>query len=147
MQPESLFNPDKLKLVHYRMVSGQINSPSDFDLEQIKGFNHSVDLKLAFNFDLKLAKTAMDISLKGITEENQSAGADANFRFEFFFNIENLDELRKGSGKKKPELDPALVMSLASITYSTIRGILLVRLQGTPLQGFMLPVVDVKRLL
>ena len=45
------------------------------------------------------------------------------------------------------ELDPGLGNALSSITYSTARGVLLTRLQGTALQNFVLPVINPNKLL
>ncbi|MNY64312.1 hypothetical protein D3C86_2014030 [compost metagenome] len=44
-------------------------------------------------------------------------------------------------------IHPALGNALASITYSTSRGILMTRFQGTVLSDFILPVIDPNSLL
>jgi hypothetical protein len=44
-------------------------------------------------------------------------------------------------------LHPSLGNALASITYSTSRGILMTRFQGTALSDFILPVINPNNLL
>jgi hypothetical protein len=44
-------------------------------------------------------------------------------------------------------LDPDLGNALSAITYSTARGILLTRLQGTAFQDFILPIINPNNLL
>jgi len=65
----------------------------------------------------------------------------------FVYHIENLNELANPDDKKLIQLHPALANALSSVTYSTSRGILLTRLQGTALQNFVLPIINPNKLL
>jgi hypothetical protein len=60
----------------------------------------------------------------------------------FIYRIENLEELATPEKNKQLHLNPALTSALSSVTYSTSRGILLTRLQGTALQHFVLPIIN-----
>jgi hypothetical protein len=65
----------------------------------------------------------------------------------FIYRIENLEELASPEKNKRLHLNPALTNALSSVTYSTSRGILLTRLQGTALQHFVLPIINPNNLL
>ncbi|GAO27720.1 hypothetical protein JCM15548_14569 [Geofilum rubicundum JCM 15548] len=45
------------------------------------------------------------------------------------------------------DLHPDLGNALSSVTYSTSRGILLTKMQGTALQNFVLPIINPNKLL
>ena len=60
---------------------------------------------------------------------------------------ENLEELASSKKNKRLHLNPALTNAISSVTYSTSRGILLTRLQGTALQNFVLPIINPNNLL
>jgi hypothetical protein len=65
----------------------------------------------------------------------------------FIYHVENLNDLAKPDDKNLIELHPGLAKALSSVTYSTSRGILLTRLQGTALQNFVLPIINPNTLL
>ena len=61
-----------------------------------------------------------------------------------------MDNIEEQKTKEKDEIitvHPALGNALASITYSTSRGILMTRFQGTVLSDFILPVINPNDLL
>jgi hypothetical protein len=65
----------------------------------------------------------------------------------FIYQTENLKDLAKPDDNNLIKLDPGLANALSSVTYSTSRGILLTRLQGTALQNFVLPIINPNKLL
>jgi hypothetical protein len=69
------------------------------------------------------------------------------FTLIFIYRVENLEELAIEDKNKKLNLNPGLANALSSVTYSTSRGILITRLQGTALQNFVLPIINPNNLL
>lgn len=66
----------------------------------------------------------------------------------YLIKVDNLEELAPlNKNQAAVELHSTLANAVASISYSTSRGILLTRLQGTALQKFILPVIDPMSLL
>jgi hypothetical protein len=61
--------------------------------------------------------------------------------------VENMEELLEADEKNKISYDAALGNAIASIVYSTSRGILMSRFQGTVFADFILPVIDPNQLL
>ena len=143
----NLFIPEKITIIEFKMVKGQVDTPEEFDISKVQGHHIDNSLQLGFNLEDKLVKA--DFSTKISTESNgrnlkESTG---NFHLVFIFSVENLDDLAKSGKDHLIELHSALGNALSSITYSTSRGILLTRLQGTAFQDFILPVINPNTLL
>lgn len=139
---------EKILFVNTSIVKCCINSPYDFQAGMVNGHDFTLDFKLGFNLADKLVKA--DFLLEVTTKcniENNIEEAKGEFHFVFVFHVENLDELAITDEKGLIELDGNLGNALAAISYSTARGIMLVRLKGTALEFFILPVIDPKKLL
>ncbi|MGI9191698.1 MAG: hypothetical protein ACR2IL_06205 [Chitinophagaceae bacterium] len=147
LDSQNSFQPEKITIVDFKMVKGQVDVPEDFDTNEVQGFNLENSLQLGFNLDDKLIKADFTINIETVSKANNNNQASGNFHLVFIYRIENLNELAKLDDKKLIELDPALANAISSLTYSTARGILITRLQGTALQNFMLPVINPSTLL
>lgn len=130
----------KIHITTFKIVQGQIESPFAFDADNIKSFQFDLEYNTGFNLDDKLAK--VDIKIVVHTESKiAQQEAKGMFHFVFIYSIQNLTELAvKEKGNIK--VDASLENALASVTYSTSRGILMTRFQGTVLSDFILPVVN-----
>ena len=145
MWSEIQLNTDKLTMIEYKIIKGNIETPEGFDPKQISGYNVSDDLKLAFNPDQKLVKA--DYSIKVETSNVSDPTAWVYFHFVFLYIVDNFQELTILKENKHIEVHPQLVNAIAAISYSTTRGILLTRLQGTVLSDFILPITNTSNLL
>jgi hypothetical protein len=146
MPDKSNFDPSKVSIVEYKIIKGQINSPDQFVIENVKGHHLTNNLQLSFNLDDKLIKVDFTIDISSDSTGGNEDEANASFHLVYIFKIENLEELAKPI-EDAMDLESNLANAVASITYSTSRGILLTRLQGTALQNFMLPIIDANQLL
>jgi hypothetical protein len=140
--------PDKIHIVEYKQVKFQVESYFEFDKAELKGFETSFDFEIGFNTEAKLAKTDFKVKVK-----TDSAGSQTDisgfFHFAFIYAIDNFDELVKPAEEKIESLDieGELAITLASITYSTVRGLLMAQLNNTDLERFILKIVNPKELL
>ena len=144
---EGILVPEKINIVNTQIVKCNIDSPFDFSMENIEGHSFDLDFELAFNLDDSMVKAdfVLNVSTKSKEEvEIESVGA---FHFVYVFHVENLNELAIPDENKEISLHGGLGNALASITYSTSRGILIARLKGTGLENFVLPVIDPNSLL
>ena len=148
MSKKAELQPEKIHLVDFKIIKGQIESPFDFDPEKVISHPFQVSFELGFSFENKLTKTTFSIALQTESEPEQEE-AKGYFEFVYVFEVENLSDLTKFNHKNEEEVevDGNLGAALASIVYSTSRGILMTRFQGTVLQGFILPVIDPTELL
>lgn len=142
MLDNNLFSPEKIMLTEFKLLREQLNVPEFFDSASSTGFHIDNSLQLGFSLADKLVKVDFSIEIKTASKGRLTEEAVASFLFVFIYTIDNLEELAKPDKKKIIAIDPELGNALSSITYSTARGILLMRLQGTALQHFVLPVIN-----
>ncbi len=147
MQDKNVFDPEKITLIDFKMIKGQVDTPENFDMSKVVGHKLDNSLQLGFNLDDKLAKADFTISVKTDSQGENESEASGNFHLIFIYQIENLEELATSDKNQRLSLNPSLANALSSVTYSTSRGILLTRLQGTALQNFVLPIINPNKLL
>ncbi len=148
MENKSSLDVKKMELLVFQLIKGAIESPFEFDPNEVEGHDFNVSFDMGFNTDEGLLKAdfEVDISTKSKIEQEEAKG---HFTFAFIFGIENLRSLVSFEDKEetKPLVDGNLANAIASVTYSTSRGILLTRFQGTALRNFMLPIINPNDLL
>jgi hypothetical protein len=133
--------PEKITLREFRLVKGRIDSPFDFKISNIKSFDFKVDFNTGFNLDEGLIKADFIIDVTTISSE-PTTEAICNYYFVFLFHVQGIHEHAQLTPDGVMDLNPYLANAIASITYSTSRGILISRFQGTVMKDFILPVVD-----
>lgn len=147
MSDKNIFKPEKITLIDFKMIKGQVDTPENFDSGKIKGHQLDNSLQLGFNLEDKLAKTDFTISIKTDSRGKNENEATGNFHLIFIYSIENIEELAIPGKNNQLNLNPDLANALSSVTYSTSRGVLLIKLQGTALQNFVLPIINPNKLL
>ena len=143
---ENPLQPSLIHIVDFKIVKGQINSPFDFKSENVQGYNFTVKFELGFNLAEKMVKAdfSVNVETKSGTEVEEAIGA---FDFVYIYYVDNIHDLARLEEDQTITLHESLGNSLASITYSTSRGILMSRFQGTILKDFILPVINPNELL
>ena len=147
MLDNPLFDPEKLSIIEFKFIKGQVDTPEEFLIDKVDSHQLENTLQLAFNLDEKLVKADFSVEIKTESKGANVKEATGSFYLVFIYRIENLEELAKPGKTNGIELHPDLGNALSSITYSTSRGILLTRLQGTALQNFVLPIINPNKLL
>lgn len=140
MDPKRI-QTDKIIIREFRLIKGQIDSPFDFKTSNIKSFDFNVDFNTGFNLDEGLVKADFIINISSVSIE-PATEATSTYHFVFLFHVEDLRENARLDESNSMDWNPFLANAIASITYSTSRGILMSRVQGTVMQDFILPVVD-----
>ena len=144
----NLLQPEKMHLLEFKLIKGAIESPFEFNSAAVEGHKFDIDLDLSFNLNDKLAKADFQVNVASQSKgENTTVESQGSFHFVYIFQIENLNELVEEKDDKTIDISGALGNALASITYSTSRGILMTRFQGTALNDFILPIIDPNSLL
>ena len=146
MSDKILFDPDKLSIVEIKIIKDQIDAPEDFLIDKIEGYTIENSLQLASNLKEKLIKADMKIDILTISNGLNTKEVTGSFHLLFIYRIENIDDLAIPDKNNIIVLHPSLGNALSSITYSTSRGILITRVQGTALQSFILPVINPNKL-
>jgi hypothetical protein len=136
--------PEKIKMLHFSIINGQIDCPEEHENKKVENFKFDVDFEMSHNLAENLVKTDFKVSVE--TESTDQKEAVGKFHFIYWFSVENLDELILIE-EKEELVSRTLAGALSAITYSTSRGILMTRFQGTALSNFILPIVDPNDLL
>ena len=142
--------PEKIKILDFKIIKGEIESPFDFDVSEVKEHAYSVKFETSFNIDKKLVKADFTVNVETVSDNDNSLKANGKFHFVFLYYIENIKDLINTDEEDESAeitIDGALGNALASFTYSTSRGVLMTRFQGTSLQSFILPVANPNDLL
>jgi len=143
----NLLQPEKIEIVDFKIIKGQINSPFDFEIENVEGHTFNVDFELGFNLDDKLVRADFSVNVATKSKGDDIEEAAGTFQFVYIFYVGNIEELTTLEKDQTVTLHQVLGNALASITYSTSRGILMTRFQGTALSDFILPVINPNSLL
>lgn len=143
----NILHPEKIEIVDFKIIKGQINSPFDFENKKVEGHIFNVDFELGFNLEDKLARADFSVNVETKSNGDNIEEAVGNFSFVYVFYVDNIEELTTLEKDETIAVHPALGNALASITYSTSRGILMTRFQGTVLSDFILPVINPNDLL
>ena len=138
----NLLQPEKIEILDFKIILEQVNCPIDFEIEKVEGHSFNVDFELGFNLDDKLIKADFSVNIETKSKETVIKEANGVFRFLYVFYIDNIEELTTVENDQTIALHPSLGNALASITYSTSRGVLMARLQGTAFSDFILPIIN-----
>ena len=147
MQDKNVFDPEKIELIVFKIMKGQVDTSENFDISKVVRHELDNSLQLSFNLVDKLAKADFTVSVKTDSKGENESEATGSFHLIFIYRIENLEELAILEKNKRLRSNPGFANALSSVTYSTSRGIFLTRLQGTALQNFILPIINHNKLL
>jgi hypothetical protein len=104
-------------------------------------FEINYNFSAGINPSQKKVRVIINYNISTFLNSNEKIDINGKFEIAYFFSVENL--LNTG---EEIEINPDLASSLANIAYSTSRGIIYTRCQGTILQKLILPVTSTKRL-
>ncbi len=65
----NLLQPEKIEIVDFKIIKGQINSPFDFEEEKVQGHNFNVNFELGFNIPDKLIKADFSVNVETKSEK------------------------------------------------------------------------------
>lgn len=147
MLDKKKFDPEKISLIDFKFIKGQIETPEDFNLGNLEGYNLESTLELAFNIEEELIKADLNIKLESKSKHEQNEPSVGVFHLVYIFKINNFEDMVEIDKGEISNINRDLGIAISSISYSTARGILLTRLQGTAFQNFILPIIDPKKLL
>lgn len=143
----TLFTAEKLHFLSFQIRNGAINSPLVFDSEYVESHSFQVGFDLDFDKEENTVKADLLINVSTVSNGKNEEEASGSFHIMAFYHIENLEQLISGDDSQELNVDRAMASNLAAITFSTARGIIYTRFQGTALRNFILPIVDPQDLL
>jgi hypothetical protein len=143
----SKFDVTKLHFTEFKIIKGRLDSPFEFEKEHIISFNTDLSYEFGFNQSDKLVKVDFGVSVITQSKTMTIQEASGSFSFTYIFLVDNFNELTILDENQNFKIDGDLANAIVSITYSTARGILIARFQGTALENFILPVISPSELM
>lgn len=137
---------EKIHILNLITVKGNIDASSEADITAVAGHEFTYTINRAYNIEEKIMGVMLTVDINATNSDGISLNITGSYTHEFIFKIENLDELSQISkdenGKELIQFEQGLVATILSIAYSTIRGIIFTRTQGTSLGTVILPVIN-----
>lgn len=145
MTKDRKIEPEKISIQALQTIKGSIESPANLSFATNGEHSFEFDLQYAVSPGEKNVGIIIEAIIKGIWPSQPSIQVKASFTHELVFKVENLDDFIDIVEGSAPIVDKLMMGTLIGIAYSTIRGIIYTRTQGTALKGAILPVVDPKK--
>jgi hypothetical protein len=133
--------PEMISLERVDVLKAQFESDFETLIIDSDELGYSLDYKSVENFDANEIRSELEVTVVKYKEGTEIVLAKAIFTLSFLYKIENLSQLSVQNGLER-QVDGGLVATLAGISYSTARGVLLTRFQGTAFKDFILPIVN-----
>jgi hypothetical protein len=148
MSQNMKIEPDKIHIVSIKTLSGSINTETAAEIktDSVKAHKFNFNLDTGFSVKEKMIGLKLKIDINGVNAKNEEVGINASYTHEIIFKVENLDDFIVLNDNKEPEIHWLLGSTIVSIAYSTLRGLIYSRTQGTPLNAVILPVVDPRKI-
>lgn len=139
-------NPDRIKMINIRTLKGNINSDgADTDLDP-KNYEIECIPEIAANLKESLIRVVFKIDIHILNTEGKKSATSGSYANEFIFEIDAIEDFVKPRESGEVDINPELATALLSLTFSTSRGMIYTRTQGTILDGIILPVIDATEL-
>jgi hypothetical protein len=146
MSPERKIDAEKIHILNIRTLKGSIDASTEINTEKIVGHQFNFELSTGLNPDEKIVGLQLVVDINAVDKDDKSLSVHGSYTHEILFRVENLlDFLEPRDGGFV--IDGILGSTLISIAYSTVRGIIFTRTQGTSLGLVILPVIDPKILM
>ena len=141
-------DPGKIHLCKVEVLSEILENDADQVITpgSVNDFKFDVQVNSGMYPEEKSVYHLFEVAVVPVLEEGQTTSARGLFRFGFTFRVSNLTDLVQITADQET-MDGNLAVTLVSIAYSTLRGYLLAKTQGTFLSGLILPVIDPRSLL
>lgn len=142
--------PEKIHLAgirilksHFEVDFDAVDSPTN--IQKIK-----TGLKSASHFNLEDSYQSfrLFVKIQGYDEKEEKVSVRGEYQIDFHFYIDNLkDFITVENDSNRFSVGSELGATIAGISYSTSRGIILDRTQTTDFNGVILPVINPYKLL
>jgi hypothetical protein len=149
MSNEKIIDPEKIHLINIKTIKGNIDAAYDIDVNAITGHEFSFELGTGINKDDNVIGINLLVNIVAKDNTNQMLSIKGSYTHEIIFIVDNLKDFLEPdeSDNNKYKIDGGLGSTIVSIAYSTIRGIIFTRTQGTSLGSVILPVINPKKLM
>jgi hypothetical protein len=117
---------------------------------QSKNQRYRIHHRVNPSFDVAAQDVLIDLAIfcQPLDSDGQEIAVQGRFRLHLTFYVAELASYLEPQGADLPDApNQALILTLISVAYSTARGLITAKTNETVLQGFVLPLLDVRDLL
>ncbi len=140
------FTASAISLIEVKIIEGRVESHDLFDDSKVVAFDPDCSLRIFLGLKANLLRAELKVWVDTESEPSQPE-THGHFHFVFLFLARELSKWVAEAEDNAMTMDPGLQNAIAAVSYSTARGILISRFQGTALQRFILPVINPNDLL
>ncbi|MDX2049196.1 MAG: hypothetical protein SFU87_20595 [Chitinophagaceae bacterium] len=137
---------DKIHILSIRTLKGNIDASSEANTDKIASHQFNFELATGLNPTEKVVGLQLLVNINAVDKDDKPLSIRGSYTHEMLFHVDNLDEFIETS-ESGNVIDAGLGSTLISIIYSTVRGIICTRTQGTSLGLVVLPVIDPRKLM
>jgi|GEM_PF-292152 hypothetical protein len=141
-QPAPAFHSNQLTIDRFRIIRGSLDATEDFDPKMVEQYEVNYNFDMGFNISGNLVRSILKVDVKTKSSVGQASEAKGNFVLHYYFTVDRLKNLTKPNANGVVTVNSDLANAVASVTYSTTRGILMARMQNTAFENFILPIVN-----
>lgn len=141
-EKNNIVDASKIHILQIKTLKGNINAPSESDPEQIAGHSFNADLRTGLNLEDNLVGLKLTTDIEALDKGDNPLNSKGSYTHEIIFRVDNLNDFIGKEGENEGRIDIGLGSTLVSIAYSTVRGIIYTRTQGTSLGTVILPVIN-----
>lgn len=136
--------PEKIHVLGVRILESHFETTEEYLSKPEPPAKTNVQIGHGPGLDMAqhLYFVKLDLILTGLNAEDNPLGLSARYTIHFAYRVDNLEELVI-INKDNTLIDNNLAATIIGMSYSTARGIVLERTQGTFFNGAILPVIDV----
>jgi hypothetical protein len=149
--------PDKIHITSIKIFKSNLNVTPEYLEDPVTPEEIKVGYSQESGFypEENRIRIRLEVQLIALGKEKNELGLNGEYSIEFHFIVENLKEFvikPENDEKSKKDFESPLLSgvlggTIMSIAYSTARGIILERTQGTFFDGVILPVINPNDLL
>lgn len=140
-------DPEKIHIQSVRILNAHFSIKEDFDPDEFLSLAMGFKSETVFNLEKNLLNFKLFIKVEGLNKDEEFTGISVKYIIEYFYLIENLNDFADFEEDESYTISQQLGATIAGISYSTSRGIILDRTQTSEFNGILLPVVDPNKLL
>lgn len=147
MNADRKIDANKIQILSIKTLKGNIDAQSDANTESIAEHSFNIELETGLNLEEKVVGLKLVVQIDALDKNDKPVNIRGSYTHEVIFRVENLNDFVDTNEAAGNKIDGTLGSTLVSIAYSTVRGILFIRTQGTSLGVVTLPVVDPLKLI
>ena len=148
-QTNIIVDPEKIELLSIRVLAANFFIAPECVDAHVGGYRLEYLVDNGINVDEKAIRMVIDGKFQAVDDDQVLMNVRGELSAEFIFNISDMERyLLAGEDKTvMPMIYHGMNMTLMSIAFSTYRGIVFTRTQGTFKDPIILPVINPQKLL